>query len=103
MGRDTRDGDDIAKVWVGRVKSNCPVKHLKDAFSEFGSLVKVETGFAGFAFLDYESERDADEAVKQMNKATIEGVGEVHVLRATQRGYADACAKRDAYQRTKGK
>ena len=52
---------------------------------------------------DFEEEEDADAAVKELNKATIQNIGEVHVSRATQRGYEDACMKRDIYQRTKGR
>lgn len=92
-----------AKVWVGRVKSNCPPEYLEDAFCKIGKLIKVETGFAGFAFVDYENEDDADEACKQMNKAIVPNVGEVRVSRATQRGYEDACQKRDAYNYQKSK
>lgn len=91
------------KVWVGRVKSNCPPEFLEAEFAKIGKLVQVETGFAGFAFVDYEDEEDADDACKKLNKTFLQNVGEVLVSRATQRGYDDACSKRDIYQRTKGR
>jgi len=91
-----------AKIWIGRVKSNCPPEFLENTFKKAGKLIKVETGFPGFAFADYENEEDADEACRAYNKTVIEGVGEVIVSRATQRGYGDACVKRDMWQRGKG-
>mmetsp|Transcript_63784 Transcript_63784/g.118490 ORF Transcript_63784/g.118490 Transcript_63784/m.118490 type:complete len:371 (+) Transcript_63784:212-1324(+) len=91
-----------ATVWVGRVKSTCPAELLQTAFSKVGRVLKVETGFAGFAFVEYESEDDADKAVESMNNAMISQVGEVRVQKATARGYQDACAKRDTYWHSRG-
>lgn len=92
------------KVWVGRVKSNCRPEFLEEEFAKIGKLVKVETGFAGFAFVDYEDEEDADEACKKLNKTFFHSIGgEVLVSRATQRGYDDACTKREIYERSKGR
>lgn len=89
-------------VWVGRVKSTCAPQLLQEAFSKAGTVVKVETGFAGFAFVEFETEDDADKACKTMAKAHIPHVGEIRVQKATYRGYQDACAKRDEYWRARG-
>jgi len=61
-------GTQYARVWVGRVKSNCKPESLEVAFKQIGKLLEVETGFAGFAFVTFESESDADEAVKQFTR-----------------------------------
>lgn len=89
-------------VWVGRVKSTCAPNLLESAFGKVGQVAKVETGFAGFAFVEYENEDDADRACEELNKTVIPSVGEVLVSRATLRGYEDAVTKRDNYWRKKG-
>lgn len=95
-------GTKYARVWVGRVKSTCKPEWLEDGFRDIGKLVEVETGFAGFAFVTFDNEDDADEAVSKLHKTHMANIGEVLVSRATQRGYEDACHKRDVYHRTTG-
>lgn len=89
-------------VWVGRVKSTTAPALLEAAFGKVGTVSKVETGFAGFAFVEYENEDDADAACEQLNKQTIQHVGEIRVAKATMRGYEDAVNKRDSYWRSRG-
>eukprot|EP00927_Polykrikos_kofoidii_P067086 TRINITY_DN6260_c0_g2_i1.p1 TRINITY_DN6260_c0_g2~~TRINITY_DN6260_c0_g2_i1.p1 ORF type:complete len:389 (-),score=34.27 TRINITY_DN6260_c0_g2_i1:453-1619(-) len=89
-------------VWVGRVKSTVPPNTLREAFSKCGNVTAVDTGFAGFAFVEYETEEDCVEAVKKMNNAKIANVGQIHVTHATLRGYDDALKKRDDYWRSRG-
>jgi len=103
-----RDGEDVSvpamrsTLWVGRVKSTVPPDMLKEAFEKHGPVRKVETGFAGFAFVEYEEEEDSDKACEHMNKYNITGIGEIRVSRATYRGYTDACSKRVQYWRSRG-
>lgn len=89
-------------LWIGRVKSTCAPELLESAFAKYGSIARVETGFAGFAFVEFHSEEDAEVACKEMNKVAIAHVGEVHVSMATQRGYEEACNKRDTYRKLHG-
>lgn len=88
--------------WVGRVKSTVPPSLLRDAFAEFGNILRIETGFAGFAFVEFEEMASCLEGVKMMNKKDVPNVGEIHVQQATYRGYEDACRKRDEYRRKMG-
>jgi len=92
-----------ATVWVGRVKSECPVELLDAAFAKAGRVLRVETGFAGFAFVGFQSEEEADRAVELLHDTMIANVGKVLVQRATERGYQDACAKRDTFWQSKGR
>lgn len=90
------------KLWVGGVKSTSGVKLLEDTFGRFGKVSKAETGFPGFAFVEFEDDSDAIEAQKNLDKTSIKGIGKIHVTTATNRGYDEACKKRDDYWRSKG-
>jgi len=85
-------------VWVGKVKSNVPSELLESTFGRIGPVLKVETGFAGFAFVEFETEADADRACQELDRKKVENLGMILVSRATSRGYEDAVMKRDKYQ-----
>lgn len=89
-------------LWIGRVRSDVVPDLLSEAFSKFGKVRKVETGFGGFAFVEFEDEGDSDRACEGMHKASIQGIGEIRVNKSTFRGYQDACAKRSQYWRARG-
>jgi len=91
-----------ATLFVGRVKSTASPALLDEAFGKVAKVKRVETGFGGFAFVEFESADDADKACDKMKQATIPGIGEVRVEHATMRGYQDACAKREEYWRNRG-
>lgn len=74
-----------------------PKQLLIDHFSEAGKVVAVETGFPGFAFVEYEDERDSDKACDLLHRSMCPGVGEVVVNRATTRGYEEAVWKRKSF------
>mmetsp|Transcript_122185 Transcript_122185/g.356704 ORF Transcript_122185/g.356704 Transcript_122185/m.356704 type:complete len:112 (-) Transcript_122185:46-381(-) len=84
-------------VWVGRVKSTCSPSLLKETFSKVGEVAKVETGFAGYAFVTFERVEDACKACKTMKQASVPGIGNITVSKASCRGYDDACKKRDEF------
>lgn len=84
------------------MKSSVPPEILEDSFRKAGKIVKIETGFPGFAFVEYQEEDDADKACKMFNKEVIPNVGEVRCSRATQRGYEEAVNKRQAYWKGRG-
>ncbi|CAJ1341889.1 unnamed protein product [Effrenium voratum] len=87
-------------VWVGKVKSDAPPSVLERAFEQFGPIKAVETGFAGFAFVRFLEDGDADQAVRSMHDQLVPGVGKVLAQKATQRGYQDALNKREAFRRS---
>eukprot|EP00931_Biecheleriopsis_adriatica_P027267 TRINITY_DN16425_c0_g1_i1.p1 TRINITY_DN16425_c0_g1~~TRINITY_DN16425_c0_g1_i1.p1 ORF type:complete len:306 (-),score=55.03 TRINITY_DN16425_c0_g1_i1:65-958(-) len=86
-------------VWVGRVKSSVAPDVLERAFETYGKIKAVETGFAGFAFVRFLEDTDAEDAVKGMHEQFIQGVGQIIASKATHRGYKDAINKRDAFRR----
>mmetsp|Transcript_95571 Transcript_95571/g.270400 ORF Transcript_95571/g.270400 Transcript_95571/m.270400 type:complete len:327 (+) Transcript_95571:159-1139(+) len=90
-------------VWVGKVKSTIAPTLLAEAFSEVGPIAKVETGFGGFAFVEFESADDAKKAVETLHRKTLPKIGEVAVDNCTYKGYMGAIDRRDNYWRNKGK
>eukprot|EP00401_Gymnodinium_catenatum_P066604 CAMPEP_0117549992 /NCGR_PEP_ID=MMETSP0784-20121206/48451_1 /TAXON_ID=39447 /ORGANISM="" /LENGTH=354 /DNA_ID=CAMNT_0005346997 /DNA_START=133 /DNA_END=1197 /DNA_ORIENTATION=+ len=85
--------------WVGRVKSTIAPAILQQVFGEFGDVERIETGFAGFAFVEFRTGDAAEKAIKGLNNTSIDGVGTILVSGATSRGYEDACRKRGNYWR----
>lgn len=71
MSRYHSDG----KVYVGDLGSNASKQELEDAFSYYGSLrnVWVARHPPGFAFVEFEDPRDAEDAVRGLDGRTICG------------------------------
>jgi hypothetical protein len=68
------------KLFVGGLSWDSTAEGLRAAFSRFGPVVEAivisdrETGRSrGFGFVSMENARDADECVKQMNGADLDG------------------------------
>ncbi|XP_011345274.1 serine/arginine-rich splicing factor 7-like isoform X2 [Ooceraea biroi] len=63
------------KVYVGDLGSNASKQDLEDAFSYYGPLqnVWVARNPPGFAFVEFEDQRDAEDAVRGLDGRTICG------------------------------
>ncbi|XP_042903183.1 RNA-binding protein Rsf1 [Parasteatoda tepidariorum] len=63
-------------VFVGGLGNDTQKEDLEREFSKFGNLTKVWVARnpPGFAFIDFENDDDANEAIKEMNGATINGM-----------------------------
>ncbi|XP_070506275.1 serine/arginine-rich splicing factor 7-like isoform X2 [Chironomus tepperi] len=64
-----------AKVYVGDLGSNADKQEIEDAFSYYGPLrsVWVARNPPGFAFVEFEDARDAEDAVRGLDGRTICG------------------------------
>ncbi|KAA0201412.1 hypothetical protein HAZT_HAZT002938 [Hyalella azteca] len=62
-------GPTDCKVYVGDLGSMASRQHLEDAFSYYGRLtnVWVARNPPGFAFVEFEDPRDADDAVRALD------------------------------------
>lgn len=62
-------------IFVGGLGEDTQKEDLEREFSRFGALTKVWVARnpPGFAFIDFENDDDANEAIKEMNGATING------------------------------
>ncbi|KOB64499.1 Arginine/serine-rich splicing factor 7 [Operophtera brumata] len=69
----SRYGD--CKVYVGDLGSNASKPELEDAFSYYGPLrnVWVARNPPGFAFVEFEDPRDAEDAIRGLDGRTICG------------------------------
>ncbi|WAR02804.1 SRSF7-like protein [Mya arenaria] len=74
MSRGGRDLD--CKIYVGDLARDTNEKDIERAFSYYGRLrsVWVARNPAGFAFVEYEDPRDADDAVRGLDGTSINGV-----------------------------
>eukprot|EP00927_Polykrikos_kofoidii_P049523 TRINITY_DN43574_c0_g1_i1.p1 TRINITY_DN43574_c0_g1~~TRINITY_DN43574_c0_g1_i1.p1 ORF type:complete len:369 (+),score=50.60 TRINITY_DN43574_c0_g1_i1:60-1109(+) len=91
-----------AMVWVGKVKSTCAPELLRRAFEKFGDLVKIETGFGGFAFVEFIEPKYAQRAIKSMHNKVIPHVGLICAEKATFNGYMGALEMRSKHWRQRG-
>ncbi|CAI5722491.1 unnamed protein product [Peronospora destructor] len=67
----------MARVFVGNLPENVHERDLVDKFDRFGRIasvrIKLPTRPPPFAFITYENEQDASDAVRAMNNATFSG------------------------------
>ncbi|GAB5590863.1 hypothetical protein Unana1_05763 [Umbelopsis nana] len=61
------------KVYVGHVSSRTTRRDLEELFDKFGRVQGVEIKHGGFAFVDFEDQRDADDAVRELNGYVLNG------------------------------
>lgn len=63
------------RVFIGGITDNISKDEIEKEFSKYGKLnsVWVAQNPPGFAFVTYDDERDAEEAVRQMNGSSIPG------------------------------
>lgn len=64
-----------ASVYVGGLSEDIQKEDLEREFGKYGNLTKVWVARnpPGFAFIEFEDDQDANEAIKEMNGATING------------------------------
>ena len=68
------------RLFVGGLPYSVTSQQLNDMFAAFGKITSANvitdkfTGNSkGFGFVEFEEEKDADEAVKKMNESEVEG------------------------------
>lgn len=63
------------KVYIGDLGHGCPKNELEDKFSRYGTLknVWVARRPAGFAFVEFDDPRDAEDAVRALDGTRING------------------------------
>lgn len=67
--RNPRDSQMEGKVYIGDLPKDAEEKELERSFSYYGRLksVWVARNPAGFAFVEYEDSRDAEDAVRELD------------------------------------
>ncbi len=71
-----RDWDITCKVYIGNLGNNASKYELEDAFSKYGPLknVWVARNPPGFAFVEFEDPRDAEDSVRGLDGTRLCGV-----------------------------
>eukprot|EP00640_Fibrocapsa_japonica_P009590 CAMPEP_0113936532 /NCGR_PEP_ID=MMETSP1339-20121228/3431_1 /TAXON_ID=94617 /ORGANISM="Fibrocapsa japonica" /LENGTH=88 /DNA_ID=CAMNT_0000939045 /DNA_START=85 /DNA_END=347 /DNA_ORIENTATION=+ /assembly_acc=CAM_ASM_000762 len=60
------------RIYIGRLGSRTRERDLEDAFSRFGRILRLDLKF-GFAFIEYEDPRDAEDAIRDMDGRDFDG------------------------------
>lgn len=86
-----RDWDLHCKVYVGNLGNNASKNELEAAFAKYGPLknVWVARNPPGFAFIEFEDPRDAEDAVRHLDGTRMCGVrirAEMSTGRSRNRG-----------------
>jgi len=70
-----REWDLKCKVYVGNLGSSCSKTEIESAFNKYGSLrnVWVARNPPGFAFVEFEDSRDAEDAVRALDGTRVAG------------------------------
>ncbi|XP_026817845.1 RNA-binding protein 1-like isoform X2 [Rhopalosiphum maidis] len=64
-----REWDPTCKVYIGNLKSNANKYEIEDVFTKYGPLknIWIARNPPGFAFIEYEDPRDAEDAVRGLD------------------------------------
>ncbi|CAH1724723.1 unnamed protein product [Aphis gossypii] len=64
-----REWDPTCKVYIGNLKSNANKYEIEDLFTKYGPLknIWIARNPPGFAFIEYEDPRDAEDAVRGLD------------------------------------
>jgi arginine/serine-rich splicing factor 7 len=68
----SRNTERTARLYIGRLSSRTRERDLEDAFYKFGRIRDVSIK-AGFGFVEFEDERDAEDAVRDMDGRDVDG------------------------------
>ena len=72
-----RDWDLACKVYIGNLGNNASKYEIEEAFGKYGPLrnVWVARNPPGFAFVEFEDPRDAEDSVRGLDGTRVCGVG----------------------------
>jgi len=60
-------------LFVGRLSSDARSRDLEDLFYKFGKITRCDVKRGGFGFVEFEDKRDAEDAIKELDGATLLG------------------------------
>jgi len=89
MSRDRREENTDCKVYVGGLPADATSQELEDSFTRYGPIRKVWIARRppGFAFIEFEDNRDAEDAVRALDGGRVCGVrARVELSRGRRRG-----------------
>lgn len=60
------------KIYIGRLSHETTQEDLEDVFKTYGQLNKIDLKL-GFAFIEFQDSRDAEDAIRDLNGREIRG------------------------------
>jgi len=84
------------RVYVGKLSSRVTERDLKDMFGKYGRIDRLELKY-NYAFVEYEDNRDADDAIRDLDGRELEG-SRILVEQAKGPGHS-RYAGRERYER----
>ncbi|KAI9341538.1 hypothetical protein DFJ73DRAFT_778831 [Zopfochytrium polystomum] len=61
------------KLYVGHLPRNFPRRDLEDIFSKYGRILSCEIKQGGFAFIEFQDTRDAEDAISALDGYRLDG------------------------------
>ncbi|KAG9305863.1 hypothetical protein G9A89_016515 [Geosiphon pyriformis] len=62
-----------SKLYIGHLSQRTEKRDLEELFERYGKVISVDVKPMGYAFVEFEDPRDADDAVKQLNGYELDG------------------------------
>lgn len=84
------------KLYVGRLEPTCTEENLREAFSPFGAIARIDMK-NGYGFIAYEDPSGPEAAQKELNGAAITGSSSLNIQIAKPK------SDRTEYSETRGK
>mmetsp|Transcript_26502 Transcript_26502/g.45646 ORF Transcript_26502/g.45646 Transcript_26502/m.45646 type:complete len:266 (+) Transcript_26502:58-855(+) len=69
---DRRSGGRSTRVYVGKISGRTRERDLDDLFSRYGRVISLDLKH-GYAFVEYDNPRDADDACRKLDKYELDG------------------------------
>lgn len=93
-GGSHKDWDLQCKVYVGNLVNNVTPADLEESFSKYGAVrnIWVARNPPGFAFVEFEDKRDAEDACRNIDSTRVAGSRvkvEMSTGRTRRRGFSD--------------
>jgi len=60
-------------LFVGRLSSETRSRDLEDLFYKYGKITRCDVKRGGFGFIEFDDKRDAEDAIKELDGATLLG------------------------------
>ena len=60
-------------MFIVGVSERIGTRELREVFEKYGPVANVQTGQAGFAFVEMEEERDCYEAIRALDGSLVDG------------------------------
>jgi len=61
-----------SRIYIGHLSSRTRERDVEDTFGRYGRIARIHLKY-GYAFVEYDDGRDAEDAVREMNRSNFDG------------------------------